>query len=544
VTVGGESAKRVAVLLDGLPLATGADGAVDLDPIPLAAIQEIKVQSGSHAATAGDAAMGGVVNLITRPALHPDDLSLDLNGGSFGTYRGSITTTQRIGGASAQAVYERFGRDDDFDYPDADTSATRTGAGASGVRAFLGVSPRTTGNWQVVAYTFGQEVGVPGALEQATPDATTDRRQTRVQTRWEQRRDLWRVGAALWHEASKERYRSPVRFTKDSDFRERFTGGRLHLDAAGTFAEATVEGELRRRRLEGIDHKIPDSSFGIHHRLEATVRTHARLSRMVAGMGGSIAVSLALDADDISSPETSPRIDIGVTPVRGVHLRGGWGESFRRPPLTALFWKADVFAIGNPNLRPEQASEWDAGLRIVRGPFVLDTRYFERDVTDIIVWERDFTGRYKPQNVPSSKSIGRDDHIGLTLLGDLLSFDYSHSYLDARDNSGETNHDGHVLILTPRHTHDVESALAHGRWMVRFTGRWVSLRYTRRQNDRGKTLDAYRDLGAMARVTVRVQDPELAVSMHAENITDERIELLERYPLPGRQFSAGITLTF
>lgn len=543
VSVGGESPERVAVLLDGLPLATGVDGAVDLDPIPLAAIQTVEVRAGSQAAIAGDAAMGGSVNLITRSAIPTGHETIDLRGGSFGAYRGSVTGRQRFSHISGQLVYERFGRGDEFHYPDADTSATRTGVGEEGARAFLSIGS-SRDNWQILAYTFGNDAGVPGALEQSTPDATTERRQTRIQSKWELARSSMRIQAALWHESSQERYRSPIRFPKDSDFRERFTGGKLSATLNNGAIETGVEGELRNRRLEGIDHLIPDSSFGLRHRLESTVRGKARWADDVAGMQASVAATVALDADDISAPVTSPRVDLGLGLPHGLTVRGGWGQSFRRPPLTALFWKGDVFSVGNPNLRPERASEWDCGVWISRGSLAVDSRYFERHVDDIIVWERDFTGKYKPQNVPSSFSIGREDHASLRLFDELLTLDYSHVFLDARDRSGETNHDGHALVLTPRHTHDIDATIAHGAWEASFRGRWVSSRYTRRQNDRGKTLPAYRLFGAMARVRLHRNNPDFSITLHCDNITNERIELLERYPIQGRSISLATNITF
>ena len=544
VSVGGESPDRVAVMLDGLPLASGADGAVDLEPIPLAAIQTVEVRSGSQAALAGDAAMGGTVNLITNSNPLGAEETVDLRGGSFSSYRGSVTGRRRLANISGQAVYERFGRGDEFTFPDTGASATRTGVSEVGSRAFLGISTSHPGEWQVLAYTFRNDAGVPGALEQLTPGATTERRQTRFQSQWESVRSSLRLGASVWHEASRERYQSAVRFPKDSDFRERFSGGKITAALTANHLEAGVEGEMRGRRLEGIDHLIPDSSFGVQHRLESTVRGKVRFSGGVRGVTGSVAATLALVADDMSAPVTSPRVDLGLSAGHELSLRAGWGESFRRPPLTALFWKADVFSAGNPNLRPERASEWDLGLRMSRGPVTFDTRYFERRVNDIMVWERDFTGKYKPQNVPSSVSIGREDHINLRLLGELFSIDYSHVFLDARDRSGETNHDGHVLVLLPRHTHDLETEIASGRWAGHLRGRWVSLRYTRRQNDRGKTLPPYRLFDAFIRLTLRHTHPNASVSLHADNITNERIELLERYPMPGRGYSLATTVTF
>jgi outer membrane receptor protein involved in Fe transport len=544
VSVGGEEPKRVAVLLDGLPLAAGADGAVSLDPIPLSAVNAIEVRSGSQSASAGDGAVGGVVNLVTRNVAREPGYALDMHGGSFGRYQGAATAHTTFGSLSGRAIYEHTGRGVAFAYPDADTSATRAGVRADRYRAFLGLSSLNTDNWTTSAFAFGENAGVPGALEQLTPGATNERDHVRIQSQYRMDLPVVRGEAALWYESSRERYHSPQYFITDSEFRERFFGGRIRTSATTTWSRFALEFEARRRRLEGHDGIRPDSSFGVHHRNEAAMRGMAGVRQSLFGLDGALTSSVALDADDLSKPVASPRIDAAIGTRFGFSVRAGWGRSFRRPALTSLFWKSDVFASGNPDLRPERASEWDAGVRWARGPLTLETRYYDRRVMDIIVWERDFTGKYKPQNIPSTSALGREDHVGLRVFGESIALDYNHVFNDARDRSGEINHDGYVLVLTPRHTHDLEVNLTHGRWSGRLRGRWVSLRYTRRMNDRGKVLPPYRCFDAFVRLVLKRSHPNLTASLHLDNITDERIELLERYPLPGRGFSLATNMQF
>jgi outer membrane receptor protein involved in Fe transport len=485
-----------------------------------------------------------MVNLITRNVAREPGYAVEMHGGSFGRYRGSATARRTLGHLSGRAIYEHSGRGEEFTYPDADSSARRTGIRADRYRAFVGLSSLDTENWTTSAFVFGEDAGVPGALRQLTPGATNDRDHVRVQSQYRMALSRIRGEAAFWYESSRERYQSPRYFITDSEFRERFFGGRIRTSASSTWSRLALEFEARRRRLEGRDAIRPDSSFGVHHRDEAVIRAMASVRQSLSGLAGTLTSSVALDADDLSKPVASPRIDAAIGTRFGFSVRGGWGRSFRRPALTSLFWKSDVFAGGNPDLRPERASEWDAGLRWSRGPLTLETRYYNRRVTDIIVWERDFSGKYKPQNIPTTSAIGREDHIGLRLFGESLALDYTHVFHDARDRSGEVNHDGHVLVLTPRHTHDVEVNLQRGRWSGRLRCHWVSLRYTRRMNDRGKTLPAYRSFDAFVRLMLIRAHPNLAVSLHLDNITNERIELLERYPLPGRGFSLATSIQF
>src|SRR5215210_258555 len=62
---GGGETDYAAVLLDGVPLGALASGLVGWDVIPLPAIRAIEVMRGSSSALYGDAAVGGVINILT-----------------------------------------------------------------------------------------------------------------------------------------------------------------------------------------------------------------------------------------------------------------------------------------------------------------------------------------------------------------------------------------------------------------------------------------------------------------------------------------------
>ncbi len=63
---GGGETEYVTVLLDGVPLTGLASGQVNWDLVPLAALDAVEVVRGGASSLYGDAAVGGVVNLVTR----------------------------------------------------------------------------------------------------------------------------------------------------------------------------------------------------------------------------------------------------------------------------------------------------------------------------------------------------------------------------------------------------------------------------------------------------------------------------------------------
>ncbi|HSR97801.1 MAG TPA: TonB-dependent receptor, partial [Kofleriaceae bacterium] len=79
INLRGLGVARTVVLLNGRRMVSGgrgADAAVDLNAIPLAAIERVEVLKDGASAIYGADAVGGVVNLVTRPKFDGADVSL------------------------------------------------------------------------------------------------------------------------------------------------------------------------------------------------------------------------------------------------------------------------------------------------------------------------------------------------------------------------------------------------------------------------------------------------------------------------------------
>jgi len=94
---GGGEAEYVIVQVDGKPVNQLQTGVVAWDVLPpLAAIEAIEVVRGGASSLYGDAAIGGVLNVITRqtePGPRAERLRWEARGGSFGTWHGAADLT-------------------------------------------------------------------------------------------------------------------------------------------------------------------------------------------------------------------------------------------------------------------------------------------------------------------------------------------------------------------------------------------------------------------------------------------------------------------
>jgi outer membrane receptor protein involved in Fe transport len=81
---------RALVLLDGIPLHDPYSGIVQWQTVPLQSLRQIEVVRGGNASLFGNFALGGTVNLITRP-IEESNVSLDLAYGTGNSGSGAVT---------------------------------------------------------------------------------------------------------------------------------------------------------------------------------------------------------------------------------------------------------------------------------------------------------------------------------------------------------------------------------------------------------------------------------------------------------------------
>lgn len=80
---------RMLVMVDGIPVNDPFFGYIQWNRVPLDNIERVEIVRGGGSPLWGNTAMGGVVNVITRPPSE-NELIADAAGGSYATYRSSV----------------------------------------------------------------------------------------------------------------------------------------------------------------------------------------------------------------------------------------------------------------------------------------------------------------------------------------------------------------------------------------------------------------------------------------------------------------------
>jgi iron complex outermembrane recepter protein len=508
---GGGEAEYVVVLVDGKPVSQLATGLVSWDALPPPeTIAAVEVVRGSASALYGDAALGAVINIITRPdASSP--LRWTLAGGSLGTWRANAGGDGTLGDR-AFTLSGAFDRTDGYR-----VHAERSSHQVAGD---LTLVESDRGRLKLAARSHWRDFDEPGALLESLRSAqhdasdalyrfdhTEDREQTLSV-------DGERIfgGVARWSGSIAGAYRS-TDAVRTLALAPGF-GDTKARDSRTTRISATTQLHVTETPLPGDDHLTVglDATLGDLESKYFAVLTGDRdsyldaegergeldargdLSRVTAAMFAQYTLQLApavrfslggrfdrikdervprapSDDERVSATHDafSPKVGVNVRYVENERASGNVyvtaSRSFKTPTLDQLFDQRTIpvpfppFAIStsNPSLSPQRGAGIELGIHqamaVGSGRLTATANVYHLDMKN----ELDFdVENFRYVNIGRSRHRGLE--LGLTADGggSASAFgNYSLQSVTAR--SGEFT--GNALKAIPKHVASLGSAI-------------------------------------------------------------------------------------
>jgi vitamin B12 transporter len=207
-------------------------------------------------------------------------------------------------------------------------------------------------------------------------------------------------------------------------------------------------------------------------------------------------------------------------------LRSSYGTAFRSPSFLDLYGQS-AFYVGNPNLRPERARGWDAGLDYYlpdrRGTFSLS--WFNTDYTDLVVFDfAAFPGTVV--NVDRARTRGLEASAAAK-VNESTEIRAAYTYLEAENLTA-----GLRLLRRPRHSlnadviHRFSATVSAGVGVVHVADREDVNAAT------FATIDA-EDYTVVRVYAAWQASPRLALKVRFENLLGEDYEPVNGYPALG-----------
>ncbi|GBD06500.1 Colicin I receptor [bacterium HR21] len=475
---------RTLLLLDGIPLLSGDGGEMKYDALPLFSIERVEVLKGAASALYGTAALGGVVNVLTREPPEEGQYRFRLYGGLYARPRfaqwdigqrgmggGDFSYARRLGPVG---VMLGAGAVSDGGYRSAGDSRrwylfgkARWTLSSRTVLTFLGnYTDDDRGNW--IYWKSLRQALWPG-----NPDSAQ-----RVRSRKE-------LFALQWQQLWSAVHSSVLRLgLYRTDFENRDPAGNTDSlpQSKATSLSAEWQGNWQLRSSVVVTGGV--------HALANLVNSilYGRRQQVIGALYGQLelgavrpvglTVGIRLDWERTEGVprrvEVSPRLGLTYASWFGPQFRANLGRAFRAPTVAERF--ATVRAAGftvqaNPDLQPERG--WSAELG------VMDTAWLSLGgwrfplFADLAFFRSDFYGFIEPQfrrvneaiaiqfvNITRARVQGLEFTLG-TWLGPVTSW----------APAGILGWDGGLTLLEPRD-------LTRNDWLRYRSRRQLSTRWT------------------------------------------------------------------
>jgi outer membrane receptor for ferrienterochelin and colicins len=528
VALRGLGGPRVLILLDGQPIAGRVNGTLDLARIPLRLIERIEVVKGPQSTLYGSAAMGGVINVVTRrPAAAGADASLSVLSGSQSRRELAGHVEQRVGDWALRA----------------DGGGTLMGVapgvsaadGARTARAHL--APRITRRGADSTWAFdinALAIGESQRFKVGQLYSFADNAQYGVQLGGTRRRGLTRVAPVLsWSRFDHlSRRASTPTPASDSGARDVQDLVQLETPVSHVFSRGILDAGFLLRRESITADRVPGGE-----RSSLSAEPYGQFS---VGVGPVVLTTGARFAmHEQWGNFLAPRLAALWRPRESVAVRVGAGLGFRTPDFKELYLDfantaAGYSVVGNPDLEPERSRNVSTTITIssarselrLQGHAAAYDQFIETSLTDAS------TSTYTYSNLASGRIAGTE--VEWTSQLGVARVELSHAFLWSHDDGS-----GRPLLGRAPHTATVAATLPMATAELSLRGLWTSRTPIGLDADSAIVHRAgftQLDIGAAQRVAGR-----LRVRLGVSNVLDARPA--GTWPsFAGRQWFVGLEI--
>lgn len=570
---------HLGVFYDGLPLGNAQNGQIDLGKYSLDNIEEIALYNAQKSGVfqpARDFASSGSIYIKTRRPRFKEGSrfagNVSFRTGSFGLVNPSARfdwkISQRVSATiNSEYTYAtgryrfRYRRV----YPDGetawDTTATRRNGDIHAFRlegALFG--HLDGGSWMAKAYYYDSDKGIPGAIVNNVWKNSQRQwdRNFFIQSSW--RKSLgerWELQANAKYARDRMRYLNPDTTLMYID--NKFLQQEGYLSVAGRF-EARENWDITAAadwQINTLSSSLRDFARPLRNSLLTSVASALDLGEL--RMRGSLLLTQVFDRtrpegrkhSSSSLTRFTPALFLAWIPEREElpELRAFVKRAFRMPTFNDLYYTD----IGNANLKPEAATQYDLGTTWRTSiPTLLPLielsadLYFNR-VKDKIIAVPKGTGQYRwmMMNIGLTKILGVDFscrsqwELPAGITGRLrlnYTFQRARDFSDPTDIFDEAGTYKGQIAYIPEHSGSVAAGLQWRGAEINYSWIYVGRRWENSSNILANRVEPWYTHDLSLSYPVTLGKTRLQLTLEVNNLLNQQYEVIKNYPMPGRNF--------
>ena len=571
VNIRSMGSNHLGVFYDGIELGNAQNGQIDLGQFSLDNVEEISLFNGQKSAVfqpAVDFGNAGSVYIRTRMPRFADgrrsNLVVRAKYGSSDTFRFSTLWEQRLGSNVSSSLsagvltssgrykfrYRRVTAQGTAAY---DTTAVRHNGDIWAFRVEGNVNGQTRhGLWSMKAYTYNSERGIPGAIVSNVwrrGERQWDHN-TFVQGMSQQsvgRRFTTKVLAKYAYYDTRYVNNDTTQMHVDNTFRQQ----ELYVSSANVY-ELTGRWSLSASydfKWNKLNADLPRFAYPHRYSNYVSVATAADLGRLkiqaslmnvwVKDHARNVRTAKALSA-------CTPALFVSLRPfdVQWLSLRAFAKRSYRMPTFNDLYYTD----VGNANLRPESAVQYDMGVLAeqrwshgaVRRLMLQADGYYNTVHDKIVAYPKGQQFRWTMLNLGRVHIKGLDvqAQADMAVTHSLMAtLRMQYTYQDARDvTSPATSYYRDQIPYIPWHSGSVVAGLQWRGWDLTYSMIYTGERYSQQENIAYNHLQPW----YTSDMTLAWHDRRWRVRLDVNNLFSQDYDVILNYPMPKRNYMLSV----
>ena len=574
---------HLGISYDGIQLGNAQNGQIDLGQFSLDNVQEITLYNGQKSAIfqpASDFGHAGAIYIRTRAPEFSEredtHLKVKAQYGSSDMFRLSTLWEQKLSETLSSSVsagfltasgkykfrYERR-------YPNGetawDTTAVRQNGDIHAERIEANLFGRLyQGSWQVKGYLYNSARGIPGAIV------------NNVWRRGERQQDLNTFVQAAFDKnigdgfstrwLAKYAYYNTHYVNKDSTqlpVDNRYKQQEVYLSTANVLElrpnwSASLSYDFKWNKLNADTY-----NFAFPTRISNLVSLATAIDYKHLKAQGSVLATFINDQTHRRGEfagmnsksflsKLTPALFVNIYPFRGTFfsMRAYVKKSFRMPTFNDLYYTD----MGNANLMPESALQYDAGFAlnkhfekgIVRHAAMHFDAYYNTVHDKIVAYPKGQQFRWTMLNLGKVHIKGidveaeADFQVGKELVATARA---QYTYQDARDvtDPGDSYYK-HQIPYIPWHSGSAIVGLSYKNWDLNYSFIYAGERYDEQENILYNHMEPWYTSDLSLRYQFLVHNSKFIVQAEVNNVLDQDYEVIVNYPMPGRNYALTLSV--
>ncbi len=228
-------------------------------------------------------------------------------------------------------------------------------------------------------------------------------------------------------------------------------------------------------------------------------------------------------------------------------LNGKVSRVYRYPSFNDLYWNPG----GNPNLEPEDGYSIEGHVAYKRNKrrFNINTSFggYYNDINNWILWQQGANGIWSPQNIQRviARGIEVNAEVSYSLGKTTLKADIRYAYTISTNEKEKSVGDESFkkqLIYVPYNTLAGNIGVTHKNYYVRLNGQYTGAQFVTSDNKR--FLPSFNTVNIFIGRIVRVKELNFNINLQAQNLLNEKYQIVEWAPMPLRNYLLTIQFNF